>query len=123
FDTIQPDIQGNATVTTWQVNTHPAQSSAYVNGSSVAVHGGEPERGVAIKQIVKKDHLGNTTSTFAPASGLLILPLPVTQGETFESVATDPRTGLEYTYNAQVLPRMRVDACGTILDSWKIHGT
>jgi hypothetical protein len=123
FDAVQPDLQGNAITTTWQVNTQPAQASQYVNGSNVAAHGGEPERGVVIKQIVKKDRLGNTVSTFAPATGLLILPLPVTQGETFQSVATDPRTGLEYSYNAQVLPRFRVDACGTILDSWLIHGT
>jgi hypothetical protein len=123
FDTVQPDIQGNAVTTTWQVNTAPAQASQYVNGSNVAAHAGEPERGIVIKQIVTKDRNGNTVSTFAPASGLLILPVPVTQGESFESVATDPRTGLEYTYQAQVMPRFRVDACGTILDSWLVHGT
>jgi hypothetical protein len=123
FDAVQPDLQGNAITTTWQVNTQPAQTSQYVNGSDVAAHGGEPERGVVIKQIVRKDRQGNVTSTFSPPTGLLILPLPVTQGETFESAATDPRSGQEYTYNAQVLPRFRVDACGTIVDSWLIHGT
>jgi hypothetical protein len=123
FDTVQPDLQGNVITTTWQVNTQPAQASQYVNGSNVAAHGGEPERGIVIKQIVRKDRQGNVASSFAPATGLLILPLPVTQGETFQSVATDPRSGLEYTYNAQVLPRQRVDACGTIVDSWLVHGT
>jgi hypothetical protein len=68
------------------------------------------------------DKKGNTVSSFEPITGLLLLPLPVQQGLQFQSVAIDSKTGEEATFNATVLPRQRVDACGELLEGWEVKG-
>jgi hypothetical protein len=69
------------------------------------------------------DPKGNATSSFAPITGLLMLPLPVQQGLQFQSVAIDPSSGEEATFRGQVLPRQDIDACGDIVEGWKVSGT
>ena len=58
-----------------------------------------------------------------PTTGLLLGPLPIRTGEMFTSVAVDPVTNQSFRYEAQLVKRDRVDACGEILDGWRVEGT
>jgi hypothetical protein len=123
YETVQPDTSGNIVVTTYQVNTYATQQTQYVPPTNAqSVSGGDPERGLTIKRIEVVDKKGNTVSSFEPITGLLLLPLPVQQGLQFQSVAIDSKTGEEATFNATVLPRQRVDACGELLEGWEVKG-
>jgi hypothetical protein len=53
--------------------------------------------------------------------GLLVLPLPVVGGETFQSTAVDPRTGQTITRDSTVVGRERIDACGDLVDGWLVR--
>jgi hypothetical protein len=93
---------------TWRVRTNPGP--------------GDPEGGLALLQrdAVKPD--GTTTTLFKPAgSSLLYLPLPITPGATWTSTATDPTDGVTVKLAGQVLGRDVVDACGTLVEGWKVH--
>lgn len=122
YETVQPDANGKVVVTTWQVDTSAAQNTTQLGLNTPTVNEGSPERGLVIKKIDVFDAQGNLQSSFAPLSGLLMLPLPVQQGLQFQSVAIDPATGEEATFNGQVLPRQRVDACGEIIEGWQVKG-
>jgi hypothetical protein len=123
YETVQPDANGNVVVTTWQVDTSASQATVNQGLNTPVVNQGAPERGLVIKRIDVFDTQGNKRSSFAPLTGLLVLPLPVQQGLQFQSVAIDPSSGEEATFNGQVLPRQRVDACGEELEGWQVKGT
>lgn len=123
YETVQPDANGAVIVTTWQVDTSAAQSTASEGLNTPTFNEGSPERGLVIKKIEVYDASGNVRSTFAPITGLLMLPLPVQQGLNFQSVAIDPATGEEATFNGTVLPRQDIDACGDIVEGWKVTGS
>ena len=55
---------------------------------------------------------------FAPLSGARIIALPAGQGVTWNDVATDPIHGTSMIVQGQVNDHGRVNACGTVLDSW-----
>jgi hypothetical protein len=123
YETVQPDANGNVVVTTWQVDTSAAQQTVQEGLNTPVVNQGNPERGLAIKRIDVFDTENNLRSSFAPITGLLMLPLPVQEGLQFQSVAIDPSTGEEATFNGQVLPRQDIDACGELVEGWKVTGT
>lgn len=109
-------------VTTYEVNTEAINRNPSHGVGIVVTPGvGEPERGITL---VKEEYVDTTTGqaewTFAPTTGLLVLPLPVVAGERFASTATDPRTGETRTHEALVLERQRVDACGELIDGWGV---
>lgn len=123
FETVQPDISGdNVIVTTFQVRTDALNRDS--TGSGLPVAGpriGEPDRGVAITGIETLDSQGNTVSEFNPSTPVLILPLPVSTNEEYQSVGVDPRTGNTLVHRAHVLARERVDACGEVVDGWAVE--
>jgi hypothetical protein len=123
YETVQPDVSGDVIVTTWQVDTSAAQSTVNEGLKTPVVNQGSPERGLVIKRIETYDSKGSLQSTFAPVTGLLMLPLPVQEGLTFESAAVDPATGEEAAFNGQILPRQRVDACGDVIEGYEVKGT
>jgi hypothetical protein len=125
YETVQPEIGSDAeVVTTYQVDT--AAPSREVNSpvSGDRVSGGDPERGLVLKSIRRQDASGAALpGGFSPVTGLLLVPLPIRQGEAFTSVSVDPATQQVYRYEATVVQRDRADACGEILDGWRVDGT
>lgn len=83
----------------------------------------EPEGGVSIIESGFLDDTGNKIATFRPTNGLLLLPLPVDIGEEFTSTAVDPRTGAAITAQSKVVGPARVDACGELIDGWRVEST
>ena len=123
YQTVKPDPSAVAAthVTTWQVKPEAFQQNASALTASLTV--GDLERGLTIKAIDSFDAAGAMTGSFRPASGLLVLPLPVVPGEQFVSVAIDPGTLQVVQYQAQVIARNRIDACGEFIEGWEVKGT
>lgn len=125
FETVQPEISGsNTIITTFQVRTN-ARSAAVFNPSrgDDEVTAGEAERGLVIKRIETIDREGGQVSLFQPAVGLLLLPIRVRPGEDFTSTAVDPRSRQQLQIRGQVMNRERVDACGEIIEGWRVKST
>lgn len=123
YETVQPDISGkNIVITTFRVRTDALNRDS--TGAGLPVAGprvGEPDRGVAITRIETQDAQGNTTSEFNPSTPVLILPLPVSTNEEYQSVGVDPVSGQTLVHRAHVLARERVDACGEVVDGWAVE--
>ena len=123
YETVQPDISGkNVVITTFRVRTDALNRDS--TGAGLPVAGprlGEPDRGVAITRIETLDAQGNTVSEFNPSTPVLILPLPVSTNEEYQSVGVDPRNGQTLVHRAHVLARERVDACGEVVDGWAVE--
>lgn len=123
FETVQPDIGGtNVIITTFRVRTDALNRDS--TGAGLPIAGprvGDPDRGVAITRIETVDARGNTVSEFNPSTPVLILPLPVSTNEEYQSVGVDPRTGNSLVHRAHVMARERVDACGEVVDGWAVE--
>jgi hypothetical protein len=78
--------------------------------------------GVSITHIVTRRADG-TVDEFAPLSGARIIALPAGPGVMWNDVATDPIRSTSMVLQGQVTDRGRVNACGTVLDSWTVHVT
>lgn len=109
-------------IDTYQVKDHPLSigagpSSANI-GKPIAV--GDPERGLALLKSEIYDPGGHLTGTFAPSTGLLLLPLSVNGGEDFQSVAVDPTTGQVEILDGTVGARKLIDACGDLVQGWTV---
>lgn len=81
----------------------------------------DPEGGVSIVRIEEYDQNDQRLGTFEPSNGLLLIGLPVDPAETFQSVATDPKSGQTIVQDAAVRGRARVDACGDLVDGWRVE--
>ncbi len=123
YETVQPDISGKRVViTTFRVRTDALNRDS--TGAGLPIAGprlGEPDRGVTITRIETLDAQGNTVSEFNPSTPVLILPLPVSTNEEYQSVGVDPRSGQSLVHRAHVLARERVDACGEVVDGWAVE--
>jgi hypothetical protein len=125
YETVQTDTTFGAStvvVTTWQVKTDPVRQDVDIFGAA-RTRVGEPERGLSLKQVRRFDRDGKLIGTFAPIPAILILPLPVVHGDTWTSVGTDPTTGESLQHQGTVAGRERVDACGDVVDGWKVDST
>lgn len=126
WESLEPQVGANEiAVVTYHVDTAPTVNRQVLNPvGQDPPDVGEPERGVVLKSINYIDKNGNKGSSagFNPTTGLLLLPLPVFDGQQFTSVAIDPATGQTWRYDAQVMGRDRVDACGTVLEGWRVRG-
>ncbi|MBW3668541.1 MAG: hypothetical protein KY443_04935 [Actinobacteria bacterium] len=119
YETVQPFLDG-IRQTTYQVKTNAEVQRQASPFTGQRVRAGDPERGLVIKRIVTQDRQGNTEESVFE-SGLLILPLPVSPGETFTSVAKGTR-GDALTFDGTVGTRQRVDACGEIIEGFRVTG-
>ena len=127
YEVVQPEVTTGLVVTTrYRVDTL-AQSAEFQNTlGPERLSAGEPERGLVIKQVSRTDKNGDRiagAAPFSPTTGLLLGPLPVRTGETFTSIAVDPVTSQSMRYEAQLVRRDRVDACGEIIEGWRVEGT
>lgn len=125
FESVQPILgSSDVLVSRFRVNTNPVVANptagvGFVGGPRV----GEPERGIALVAQEQRSSTGVLRSSFLPTNGLLMLPLPVTSGERYETVAVDPKTGQTIVQNATVTRRSRIDACGELIDGWLVEAT
>lgn len=123
FKVVQPDGNQGQAVTTYRVKTMARSVSANPSFTDARARTGVPGRGVAIEKVEKFDRSGGRVDEFAPSTPLLVFPLEVVQGESFQSSAVDPKTGRSIQIQAQVKERVEVDACGKILSGWLVDGT
>lgn len=131
YVTEQDDLTtGSTVVRTWRVRTGAVTASpadlivqpTVPDGSSPTARAGEPDRGLSLVRQVTIAADG-TETVFAPASPLLVLPLPVRPGETFSSTAVDPSTFQTMSFtNVTVGVPERVDACGEVIEGWPVSG-
>lgn len=94
----------------------------------VAVPG---QAGLYVQRIVTRYPDGRS-DVLDPSPDLLLLPLPVTAGVVFQASGVDQARQIRIQYRGRVGrsrpeggvdPRLRVDACGTVLDSWLVDIT
>src|SRR4051812_5029709 len=78
--------------------------------------------GVFITHVVTRRANG-TVDEFAPLSGARIIALPAGPGTSWNDVATDPIRSTSMVIQGQITDRGRVNACGTVLDSWTVQVT
>jgi hypothetical protein len=129
FDVVEKDVFTKEIVTTtWAVNTAGTTPTSRVPiappGAPTPPSAGEPGRGLAIQKIERRNPATHAiNSTFAPPLPLLILPLPVKVSDHFTSAAVDPTTAAVLQYDATVDGIARVDACGEIIEGFKVSGT
>lgn len=122
FEMVQPEVGSDAVVTTtFHVDTAATSRAVFSPADNTQISGGAPERGLVIRSIVRKSKDGSTTS-FEANPGLLIAPLPIRVGEHFQSIAIDPKSQQTMRFTGDTIDRDRVDACGEILEGWRING-
>lgn len=94
---------------------HPSTGGGWVNA-------GGPDRGVAITKSVVRNRSGQQLGVaFRPSSPVLVLPLPVGVPMTFDSVGVDATTGASLAIRGTVIGTARVDACGDVVDGWRVE--
>jgi hypothetical protein len=122
FQTVQPRLDKPAVeISTFHVKTN-GQTVENVGTNGVpTVRTQAPDAGVVLTRIDRYNEQGQVESSFAPGQGLLLLPLPVTTGEQYQSVAVDGKSGHTMQIDATVTRRQRVDACGDLVDGWEVQ--
>lgn len=120
YETVQP-LGSGVRETTYQVKTNAGVQRQASATTGQRVRAGDPEAGVVIKRILTRDRQGNTEESVFEV-GLLILPLPVAPGESFSSIARGTR-GDTLQFDGTVGTKQRVDACGTIIEGFRVSGT
>lgn len=105
----------------FQVKDNPISISQGVVNFGKPIVVGEPERGVTLKRSTVFLPEGGVYSDFAPAVGVLLLPLPVNIGEEWDSVGVDGINGTAMVLQGKVIKREAVDACGTLVDGWRVE--
>lgn len=123
YQMVEPDGSGNVWTYTFQVKqSSPGASVATGNvGKSQSVM--EPDAGLAISSEIERNAKGAVVFRFSPQPAVLLLPLAVTGGQSFQGGGTDPSNGESLVVQAQVQGTKRVDACGQLVDGWDVSGT
>lgn len=104
----------------------PLTSAQVAPGGALVVdepRANDPEGGVSLINIEEFDENDQRIGAFQPSNGLLYIGLPVDPAETFQSTATDPKTGQTIVQEATVRGRARIDACGDLVDGWRVEST
>jgi hypothetical protein len=104
----------------------PHTSAQYQTGGVYAIDNprvNEPEGGVSLIKVENLDENGSSLGTFEPVTGLLYLGLPVDASESFRTSATDPKTGQTIVQDSAVKGHSRIDACGDLVDGWRVEST
>lgn len=79
-------------------------------------------RGILLTRVHRQNPDG-TSEVFTPSPPVQFLPLPIQIGPSFETSSVDvtnPQRIQTLTHRGFVKERKRVDACGTVIDSWLI---
>jgi hypothetical protein len=114
YATLEPSRQSDALLRIeWQTKTFPGSAQ-------------DPEGGLVVKAVESAGPDGKTQSTyFRPQTdGLLFAPFPIKAGGTWTSTSVDISNGQRVMQlSGQVLKREVVDACGTLVEGWRVHAT
>ena len=120
YQTVERNLVGGLSlVYTWQVKSQPQT--------------GDPEGGLSLMEIDAYNGAGQQVDRlFAGKPALLILPLPVspgTIGYQGPNGGIAPTTSVDSSshannmqWNAKVVGRERIDACGTWIQAWALEG-
>lgn len=106
FDVTIPDRAGSTTTTTYHVYPISAVPNA-------------PDPGLYIEEVVTRTP-GRTDQTFTPVPSLLLLPFPAAPSRTWSSRGVDPLHQTVEQFDATILQKAFIDACGTRLEAWKV---
>ena len=108
FDVADAQPSGTVTLTSYLVDQ---RTGSFAND------------GIFITQIVTRMPDGSIDQ-FAPSTPVRIITLPAdVSNPTWESAGTDGVHNLTMALNGTITKRGRIDACGTVLDSWEVHAT
>jgi hypothetical protein len=122
FQTVQPRLDAEGLeISSFHVKTNGQTVQSVGTNGVPTVRVPAPDAGLVLTKIEKLDKNGTKQGEFAPGQGLLLLPLPVTTGEQFSSVAIDAKNGETMQNNGTVTRRQRVDACGELVDGWEVQ--
>jgi len=84
---------------------------------------GVQQAGLYIDSLQWKQDLLFGDLTFKPLQPVLFLQLPVQQNAQYASAGTDPVHHASMTLQGQVTGKKRVDACGSLIDTWEVNVT
>lgn len=126
YKTIAP-YDSDSTVVNWYTVKTNVEGQEEINvQTGERARSGPPDRGLVLTRVQIMDTRGEIESDKTYDPGLLLLPLPVSPGERFVSTAVEPpalgNPGGQLTFDAQVLPRRRIDACGDLVEGWEVSG-
>lgn len=122
FETLQTQVNGpDVLATTFKVRTAAvAQRPPGVPDQRV----GDPDRGLSIEKMdVLDSKTGSSKGVFIPTPSVLVLGLPVMAAERFTAAGTDQSSRETLQIAGFVPKRELVDACGTLIDGWRIEMT
>lgn len=125
YETVQPNGAGKFLVSYYDVYTNKlrANTTSPVGIVDAPTSGGDPLRGLVLTRTETHNAAGLPDGpSFTPRDGVLLLPLPVTAGENYQSVAVDPK-GASIVHRATVRRVQRIDACGAVVDGWLVEAT
>ncbi|MFN2539706.1 MAG: hypothetical protein ABR549_16350 [Mycobacteriales bacterium] len=105
------EASGRATV----VNTYLVSPQ----GSATPAFGA----GLYLSKVESSAGANDGTDVFAPTTPLLLMPFPASEGATWHSTATDPRSQVTIEVDGLVRGKQRINFCGQGVDSWDIKLT
>lgn len=79
-----------------------------------------PAAGVFVDRITTMYPNGSTDS-FKPVISLLVFAFPAKAGESVRSVGVDGAVSSAVVLRSTAVDRERIDACGTVLEAWKVR--
>lgn len=129
FDVTQ-QLFGDKVVTTYLVNPSGSAPTKIPGGPSPAPSSPpgafivDPRTaGMYISSIVDTKPDGSQTQ-FSPANAVMLAPFPLTLNASWSSQGADGVHSTTMTVQGQIVSQHdRVDACGTVVDAWRIHLT
>jgi hypothetical protein len=83
----------------------------------------DPAKGIYLREINSTTADGGVDSFVTNDDSLLLLPLPVVIGAPIQGSAIDSRSATNMTIVGSVIGHSRVDACGTMLDAYRVDIT
>jgi hypothetical protein len=125
YETVEPyKPDGTRLVIDWQVKTDAVQQAGTVSEQGIDVISGavgDPEAGLAIKEMDLYDAGGKLLTQFAPATGLVMVLLPLTPKQTWTSESVDAKHQTTMVLNGGIgSSRLAIDACGDLVAGWPV---
>lgn len=124
FDQVAPIAGGHVVTYTYQVKQNAPGTNA---GEGLPV--GKPQRvsvpdaGIAIKAEVERDAAGKVVRQFHPTTAVLVLPLPIQGGATFNGAGSDPSNGASLQVQGTVVGPDRVSGCNDYIQGIRVNAT
>ena len=124
YDQVALGKGGSTLTTTYQVKQNaPGVNVGQVENIGTPHRVSAPDAGVAIKAEVARDATGKVIGSFQPVTAVLILPLPIVGGATFNGAGTDPTTGGSMSVQGTVKGPDRVVGCTDFVQGYRVDAT